>query len=410
MAAAWIASSDPAWYGRGATSYIGTSFSADSGATWTPVQVLRAPAPDDRYAYDPAIAVDAANNFYVVFGAAGTVLVQNEHKAGIWVAKAPKGTTTFGVPTETTDPADSLATDAGPAVYWFDKPWMAVMKDQEIVVTYARLEWASCPLGPGTAWHDCVSNIMSSRSTDARSWIRAPVTANSAGSGPRGGAPDFVNYAFPCASTTSGRLWVVYDSFPAAGGIEVTLRFSDDGGATWNPADATVVSPATFMGMDAEDPSCVASGNDVWVSYEVHSIGETFATSIQVAHSTDGGRTFDRAVNVLDSATSRLGWHSSLVLESNGALDVEYYGGASAGDKGAGVYYVRSTDHGATWGKATLLRQPITLFDYRTAGGWAVNWLGDYLGLATASGSLYTTFTDNSTGTAHIDFAKVKLP
>jgi hypothetical protein len=94
------------------------------------------------------------------------------------------------------------------------------------------------------------------------------------------------------------------------------------------------------------------------------------------------------------------------VLEANGHLDVEYYGGAFDGDTNGAVYYVHSVDQGATWGSATLIRRPITL----SSAGISDGWLGDYLGVTTSGGSLYTTFTDNSSGVAHVDFAKLPLP
>ena len=209
------------------------------------------------------------------------------------------------------------------------------------------------------------------------------------------------------ARTTTNRLWLVHDVEPGggAGGIGVTLRFSDDDGATWSPANTTVIAPPTAMNIPVEH-SCAGNGNDVWVAYETHPSG-ALATAVQVVHSTNGGQTFGAPVNAMDTATSLLAWHSAVVLEANGHLNVEYYGGASNGDPHGGLYYVHSTDQGATWGTATLIRKPITVLE---PSPWTDNWLGDYIGATTARGSLYTTFADNSTGVAHVDFAKVTLP
>jgi hypothetical protein len=150
------------------------------------------------------------------------------------------------------------------------------------------------------------------------------------------------------------------------------------------------------------------NGNDVWVAYELTAPGDPLASTIQVAHSANGGLSFEAPVQALDRATSLFAWNSSVELEPGGNLDVEYYGGASSGDTAAGLYYVRSTDLGATWSGATLLRAPLTLLDGRGAA-WSDAWLGG-LGLATTGGSLYTTFTDNSSGVAHVDFARATLP
>jgi hypothetical protein len=410
VAVAWIASTDSNWEQNGATSYIAAAFSSDRGATWTPVQTLSAAAPDNRYAYDPVVAVDAANNFYLAFGGANFTGQPALAKTGIWVSTAPKGTTTFGTPVEVSDPAESSSADGGPALYYHDKPWIAVTKNQEIVVAYARLEWATCS-GPGP-WTTCVSNIILSRSADAQTWTRVQATSNSAGSGPDGGTPDFVNWSYLCASISTSRLWLLHSDEPGGGvgGVGLTLRFSDDDGATWNPANVAVVSPPNQRG--TEEQSCAGDGNDVWVAHELHAAGASalsFASSIQVVHSSNGGQTFGAPVNALDTGTSQLGYHSTLVLESSGALDVAYFGGKGNGDIAAGVYSVRSTDQGATWGSAMPLRKPVTFYDHRNSG-WNDGWLGDYLGVTAVGGSLYTSFTDNSSGVAHVDFAKVALP
>jgi hypothetical protein len=393
VAAVWIASSDP----TGFVQYIGATFSTDWGATWTPIQSLYAPDADEVHNCDPAVAVDAANAFHVVFCGFSA---QFAHTS-LWVATAPTGTTTFGAPWEVNDPASTTPTDAGLAQYWLDKPWIAVTKDQEIVVSYTQLDPVSCP--SGALWTACLSNIVVARSTDGHSWTRTQVTAKGADAG----ISDLTQLTYLCTSATTGRLWVIYDDELGGGavGIGVVLRYSDDDGATWSPA--TVVSPPTAPGLEGE-LSCAGNGNDVWVAYETHLPNQGLAASVLVAHSTTGGQTFGAPVDALDTTTSPRAWHSQVALESGGGLDVEYYGGTSSGDPRAGVYYVRSADLGASWSKATLIRKPITLL--AGWGGVGDKWLGDYLGVTTAGGSLYTTFTDNSSGVAHVDFAKATLP
>jgi len=394
VAAVWIASSDP----TGFVQYIGATFSTDWGATWTPIQSLYAPDADELHNCDPAVAVDAANNFHAVFCGFSA---QFAHTS-LWVANAPAGTTTFGAPSEASDPVTTTPTDAGRAQYWLDKPWIAVTKDQEIVVSYTQLDPVTCPVSGGL-WPACLSNIVVARSADGKSWTRTQVTAN----GTDAGTPDLVQFAYLCSSASTGRLWLIYNDEigGGAGGVGVVLRFSDDDGATWS--QPTVVSPPTAPGLEVEH-SCAGDGNDVWVAYELHPPNEYLGSSVLLSHSANGGQTFGAPVDALDTTTSARAWHSQVALESSGGLDVEYYGGASSGDTHAGLYYVRSTDIGATWSKAMLIRKPMTLLT-----GWngvGDKWLGDYLGATTAGGSLYTTFTDNSSGVAHVDFAKLALP
>ena len=144
----------------------------------------------------------------------------------------------------------------------------------------------------------------------------------------------------------------------------------------------------------------------MWVEYQLTAGSAGVATSIQVTHSTNGGQMFGASVNALETSTSTAAWHAQIVLESSGHLDVEYYGGTGEGDPSAAVYYVQSADQGGSWSKATLIKKPVKL----NSAGISDGWLGDYFGVTTADGSLFTTFTDNSSGTSHVDFAKETLP
>jgi len=401
VAAVWTASNDP----TGKTSFVGASISTDSGATWSPVQAIQGPSPSVRSAI-PAIAVDAANNVHLAFEDFDSARTESH----IYVTSAPAGTTTFGSLSEVTDPAQVTPGDAGVPLYFPNVPAIAVTRDQEMVVTYALGEWKTCN---SNSWGNvCVSNLIAARSTDGQTWTRAQVTSNSDGSGPDGGTPDAVNWASVCASGTTGRIWVVYDEFGSAThGLGVFLQYSDDDGATWSAA--STIEPPTTNFISFDPPSCAGDGADVWVTYEVHG-SDPLATAIAVAQSADGGKTFGAAVNAMDTSTSTLGWNATLALDSAGHLAVEYYGGSADGDPNAGVYYVQSTDKGATWGKATLVLRPVKLVDLsgKLPDGtqWTDGWLGWHIGVSTGGGSLFTTFADNSSGVAHVDFAMVNNP
>jgi hypothetical protein len=132
LAAVWIASdkpeADPAM-----VRHLDYAFSPDSGATWAPVHVIRAPTADHN-ASDPAIAVDANNNFYLSFdtyeasaGQVDAAWVVDRH---VYVAKAPVGTTEFGAASEVTDPTEVMSGDGGTVPYGYDKPWIAVTRSQ----------------------------------------------------------------------------------------------------------------------------------------------------------------------------------------------------------------------------------------------------------------------------------------
>jgi hypothetical protein len=198
-------------------------------------------------------------------------------------------------------------------------------------------------------------NVMAGRSSNGTPWTRAQVTTNTAPSD--GGAlANGDTLAFPCVSATTSRLWVVHDELDSTlSNVGVVLHWSDDDGATWSATNSTVVQAISTSGT-FDDPSCAGNGSDVWVEYELGGGFATVASSTQVAHSSTGGSTFGAPVDVQDTTASALSWHAQVVLEGNGG------------------------------------------------------WLGDYVGVTTAGGVLYTTYTDNSSGTAHIAFGKAMLP
>jgi hypothetical protein len=407
--AAWIASDGSVDQWASSAQYIGYAFSTDSGATWTPPQRIQSPHASHR-AFDPRVAVDAANKFYVAFETIDKAYTE----VHVYVASAPAGTTTFGTPSEVTDPAESAPIDGGTALYGYDRPWIAVTKNQEIVVAYLRFDDA-CGFWPSPA--GCVANVMLSRSTNGKSWKRVQVTHNAVArdGGAGGGTHDlFMLAAFPCASTTTNRLWLTYGVADAtvwdppnkaSGAFGVMLQYSDDDGATWSTSDATTIAPITTTGI-FDDPSCAGDSDDVSVAYALRTPGATLANSIQVVRSVDGGKTFGAPIDAQDPTASSLSRHPTIVREASGNLDIVYYGGDQEGAMGA-VYAVHSAAGAMNWGKATLIQKPV----YLSSAEISNLWLGDYLGVTTGSGWLYTTFTDNSkSGLQKIDFARLAVP
>ena len=79
---------------------------------------------------------------------------------------------------------------------------------------------------------------------------------------------------------------------------------------------------------------------------------------------------------------------------------------ANKGDVAGAFWLTQSTDLGVTFGPARRVYGPIALTtnrDMRT-------WLGDYTGLFSSSGALYTSFADNQDLSSHIRFTRVDLP
>jgi hypothetical protein len=303
----------------------------------------------------------ASGDFYLTFVGfhlgAGNVPIDTQ----IYAAKAAAGATEFGAPVVVSDPNDTSL---------LDKPWSAVTEAGTIVVTYA-----SVPAG-GTG-----ASIVASRSTNGGvTWTLSQVATG----------PDQRNLAMPCPG--GGALYVVY-----LGDAGVTLKRSDDDGATFPDAHTTTVATGSLLTFD--DPSCVVALNDVWVAWEESAPNSVAANVVKVARSADRGATFGVPSRASDQP---LAYHAALGRQANGALDLVYYAGKSDPDASGSFRRTRSLD-GTTWAPSAVVWNDLTFLTDRQG----VKWLGDYAAIATQAGLLYTSFTENTRGLAHVAFARL---
>jgi hypothetical protein len=368
LVSVWIA-----LYNSG-SSDIGYAISKDLGATWT------APAfmgdPGTRESGDPVVAVDPDGNFWatwIAFRRSGA----DASDFVLYVAKLAKGGAAFGTP---------VAVDTFNSG---DKPWIAVTQQKSIVVSYMK------DVGAGGV-------LEVARSTDGTSWTFADAYAFPAGG--------FANFAVPCTSATSSRLWLTHlDTDSATGKWAHRLRWSDDDGVTWPSANVgTVVEPGVTGAPTLEPASCAANGSDVWVGFgawtQAPLAQDTPADEYHVAHTTDGAAF--TTVTASDGATKVMAL-GDLIAEGPGVLSATYYAGDQQNDFNGSVRRVRSTDSGKTWSAS----QPLGAGIRFTVDRSSATWLGDYLGTAAQNGVLYTTFGDNQSGsTTHISFAKIAAP
>jgi len=216
-----------------------------------------------------------------------------------------------------------------------------------------------------------------------------------------------------CQSKGGSRAYIAHLSGTMADPITVTLRHSDDGGLTW-PADGavTVTDPASGAAAFAA-PNCVVDGNDVWVSYGLTNelVDFGFLTvqqiaSIQVAHSSDGGKTFEARYDAHDASAGAAFLSPTMVREESGALDLTYIAGKDNGDAAAMVRRSRSTDGGKTWCGSVVVHAPIT-FDTALTH---LTSLSRHHGLAYHDGALYLTYPDNATDFSHVGFERLSIP
>lgn len=360
---------------RGGDSTNGYRFSKDDGATWEPPASLD--SPNGQVASDPVLATDAAGNFYMTWIGFKFDNRGQPYDMHVWAAKAPAGTTTFGAPVEVTSNPQGRTQ--------YDKPWILVLNDGSILVTYAKTS---------------TGGIFAATTRDFATWNTATMIED-------GG---FRNLVFPCQPTTGSRVYVTHAVASNQGISGIGLRWSNDGGVTWEQANRSAVAAQGEM-LAFDDPSCAAEGNEVWVSYgltrdRVSNVQSPKLSSIRIAHSTDGGMTIADRFDGHDAGAATYFMHPYIVREQNGALDLVYYAGNSEGDPMGSFRRSRSTDGGRTWATSMTVRSPITYLGARASQ----QWLGDYVGLAWARNNVYTAFVDNSSGTAHVAFYRTAAP
>jgi hypothetical protein len=126
-----------------------------------------------------------------------------------------------------------------------------------------------------------------------------------------------------------------------------------------------------------------------------------------LAHSGNGGQTVDSRIDAHDAAAGSLFQHPQLVREaSTGALDLIYYAGNGTNDSNGSFRRSRAAVPAMGFAASVVLDSPIVFLESRTDQ----RWLGDYTGIYTLNGELYTSYVTNRTGSAQIAFDKVPLP
>lgn len=376
ICAVWIATDYLATPGF---SRIGYRFSRNQGATWSPIRYVSKKSDDPTV--DPSIAADAQGNFWIEY--ISLAYPNNVPGDGhVMVAKAPKGSDTFGAGVEASDPNGAMK--------FRDHAKIAVTKTGTIALAWLEATSYADFSGPGIV----------ARSSDGMAWSRSvahqPPTKN-----------DFANLYFLCAADTTSRLYATYFEYLSGGGVRIPLRWSDDEGATWSqPTLASAVMPMQVGGVD---PTCVARGDEVWIAYGVSNLAPPSMTSSQpmqglrVAHSPDRGATIDTRIDATDKASGKVFLHPTLARDEKGELELVFYAGQKDKDP-AGSWRFSRTQGGAFQPSQSVATLTFLLERQTTL------WLGDYTGIAVRGNQLYTTYADNSDGAnSHIAFQRVSV-
>jgi len=358
-----------AWIGVAQTgvSTIAYAFSKDDGATWTPPADVQQPM--NQVGSDPVMVADEKGDVFLGwlgYDYAG----QFPTNMRLYVAKSGPGATSFEAPV--------IAHDVGTDFY--DKPWMTITHAGTLVISQTASDEMT------------YSHAVVLTSADGVKW--KPVTL-----------PGFSarSLIYVCASRSTPRLFATWVSQSSP--LQIAAQSSDDD-ATWGPE--VIVSGADNVGYDG--PTCVADGNDVWVSYAIgagalDTSNFQHLTSVRVAHSKNGGTSFQPAVDAQDPTTGKLFLHPFLTLEAGGTLDARYYAGAAPNDAQGGLLTVQSKDQGATFAPSVAEHTPID-FDLARDN---TAWLGDYFGVAERDGRTHLAYVDNTGGVAHVSYRRVPI-
>lgn len=279
--------------------------SDDGGRTFTTSRVFDAPDGniDRGLNKGPMLAVDPNDESRVYVGWRQGVFSPNAtEKLKSNVAASDDGGRTFGAPVDLTDERGG------------DYPAIAVDGDGTVHAVYWTRTWGVPPTPEGGVAP--LRPIMYSRSRDGGATFSAPAELDA-------GNQSASRPAVMAADPRSGNLYVAWhgnaepnnqaDGF--SGDLDVFVRTSTDGGATWG--DRVVVNDDTGGANQFEPGLSVAPNGrlDVaWYDFR-HSPTEPIVSSghsgdlglsdVYMSSSTDGGRTFGANVRVSDRSADR---------------------------------------------------------------------------------------------------------
>jgi hypothetical protein len=327
-------------------------------------------SPGGRLASNPVVAADGQGRFFVAWlGFRPDAAMPDEH---IYLSKLDDASNTFGAPVIASDDGTSVTRD-------FDKPAMTVDADDNLLLTWADFTSAASPV------------LTFARSADGATFTRSTIVAD----------PTFGNLACLCVDASAGPSAPLHVVHLGPQGT-LTLRTSTDQGKTWTLGGAVTAASVVF-----QDPTCVAHGSDLWIAYAFG--GAMFTPgkdspgdAVKVVHSTDGGASFAMPVTVSDGPAGTQYLFPSVVRGASGKLEIVYYQGTDG--NAATLTRATSTD-GSAWSTAALGPAGTFTLDLTLA-----NWLGEYVGLASAGGSTFVSYTENSEAKDHIGFLEAAAP
>ncbi len=396
------------------SSPLGVSFSNDAGATWSDRQ-LGIPlhplflTPLSRI-FDPFIDSDSQGTIYAGYIAADSAVANGA--SGIYIESSTDGGATWSGPT-TIDFNPAALGPFDPTYRFNDRSDMTVDGNDDVYVTWIKdvgvglptsdIHFAKSPPpgppGPG--------NPTGLDFTGVGAGSVAPLTVSDLSGLDQANAPDV-------AVAPDGTVYVAWidvnvtNPLPQPGTLKIDSSVT--AGTTFGPdvtvagiaALSTWVSTAAGAGtfddaragsypVIAVDP---ANSQTVYMAYAADPPGADEADIFFIT-STDGGATWSAPLTVNDDGTSNDQIHPAIAVKADGTIDLAWYDKRNAAnDDRWDVYFANSTDGGASFG----INRRVTDQSFATPTDLAGSpWLGEYLGLEVDATTAYLAFTSGIT-------------
>ncbi len=355
---------------------IGVGVTHDGGATWSDSLLS-----DEAYprASDPGICADSAGNFYLHV----LSLSQTGALAGVAISvfKSTDGGVTWS------DPVDAATSPFG----GLDKQMIACDRSGTATDGYVHL-----------AWYDVVGGIRTSRSVNGGASFQSMRQVSNGGS---------VQWPQPAVGP-EGQVYIGWLDF----GGELKFDRSDNGGQSWG-ADRTITSllitneplnggvdVLAYPAMKVDNSSGARRGT-IYVAYiDRREAGGD--TDIFLRSSSDGGDSWTAPVRVnddpIDSGADQ--FHPWLVVDETGIVNILWLDRRDDENNLEWHAYVARSFDG---GKSFTPNLRISTAPSSPAAGQtiAAGMIGEYIGIDSKDGNLYTVWTDTREGHQDVYYA-----
>ena len=363
------------------------AFSRDSGATWSGGRLPSFPGVIGN-AGDPALAVAPGGRIFHAYLAANAVGF-----IAIALAYSDDGGATWNGPVNASASLGGLSSS-------LDKPWMTV--DNIAGSPFRGNIYVTCTRFVASG-QDSISFM---RSTDGGKTFSQALALSTIGASEVAAFQDLQGSFI--AIGPNGEVYVSWYDTRVDG---IRIARSTDGGATFSSPVTALSSigfgssyyvPGTFdvaaFGQVAVDTSSGPNRGAVYVTTNVLSF-PGYDLDVKLAHSGDGGITWDAPVRVNNDTTFTSQFQPAIAVAANGNVGVAFYDRRNdPNDVLTDVYLAISSDGGKTF----PTQQRVTTESWLTLPtpiGYRTGYHGDYNQIVASGGNFYLSWGDDRDGT-----------